>query len=66
MRQKANTVMSKEAACLIKIGYLFAGFPQIELMARCLSKSERKINITTVENVMQEMYDERQNKKGER
>ena len=55
---KAGDVLSNNAADLITIATRFGGFNKTELMARVLTRSNRKVNTTTVENVLQEMYDE--------
>jgi len=55
-------VLSKPAADLIKIATIFGGFDRVDLLSRVLTRTDRKANITTVENVLQEMYEEGQEK----
>ncbi len=57
-----NEVLSKPAADLIKIVCTFGGYDKVEVLAKCLTRSNRRINITTVENVLQEIEDEYDNR----
>ena len=52
-----NEVISKPAASLINIVCAFGNYDKVEVMAKCLTKSNRRVNITTVENVLQEIQD---------
>ncbi len=55
-----NEVLSKPATDLIKIACAFGGYDKVELLARVLVKTNRMANITTVENILQELYEEGQ------
>ena len=52
-----NNTISKPAADLIKIACYFGNFNIEDVLLKCLIKSNRKINITTVENILQEIQD---------
>lgn len=57
-----NEAFSNPALGLIKIVCAFGNYNKKEIVFRCLTKSNRRINRTTVENVLQEIRDEYEEK----
>ena len=52
-----NEVISKPAASLVHIATTFGGFDKVEILSKALAKTDRKVNTTTIENILQELYD---------
>lgn len=52
-----NEVISKQAADLVKIACAFGGFDKVEILSMALAHTDRKINVTTIENILEKIYD---------